>query len=198
MRLELNLARDDVHPPGRWRAWAWAAAVLVVLAGSAAHGLVYRAVARAGGPAEDRLRGLEAEAKRLGTAHAAGLPAGTREALARLPGRVVAYNTIIAAAFFSWTGLLLELEAAIPPNVGLTAIQPDAGSGTVTLQGAARGLDDVTLFVQMLEQRAGIREVQLLRHGDQTSAAAGGQTLTEFTIRLHYGADAAEGGEDPA
>ena len=187
MRLDLNLAREEDRPRG-WRVPArWAAAALLVTAATTAHGLSYRSLARSIAPAEARLRALEAEARRLETQQAGGLPAETREALAALPAQVEAYNRILVAAAFPWTGLLMELEASLPPHVGLTAIQPDPGSGTVTLQGAAKSLDDVAAFVRLLEGRAPFHEVHLLRHSEQGRAGAEAAPLQDFTIRLQYG-----------
>lgn len=194
MRLDLNLAREGDRPRG-WQAAAWwVAAALAVAAATTAHGLYYRSLARAIVPAEARLRAVEAEARRLEAAHAGGVPAETREALAALPAQVEAYNEILAAAAFPWTGLLMELEASLPPHVGLTAIQPDPGSGAVTLQGLARTFADLTAFITLLEQRAPFPEVQLLRHSEQARGAGEGARPQDFAIRLQYEPD---GPKDP-
>ncbi len=186
MRLELNLAREEERPRSRWIPVCWAAAAVLVVAGSAAHGLYYRALARTIAPAEARLRALEAQATRLERANAASVRAATREALAALPTQVESYNEILASAAFPWTGLLMELEAALPANVGLTAIQPDAASGAVTLQGVARTFADLTAFVDLLEQREPFREVQLLRHSQQARGTGEAARLQDFTLRLRY------------
>lgn len=194
MRLDLNLAREGDRPGG-WRgvAW-WVAAALAVAAATTAHGLYYRSLARSIVPAEARLRALEAEARRLEAAHAGELPAETRGALAALPGQMAAYNGILAAAAFPWTGLLLELEASLPPNLGLTAIQPDPATGTVTLQGQARAFADLTAFIGLLEQREPFQEVQLLRHSEQARGGGEAARLQDFTLRLRYTPD---GPKDP-
>jgi hypothetical protein len=194
MRLDLNLAREGDRPGG-WRGAAlWVAAALAVAAATTAHGLYYRSLARSTVPAEARLRALEAEARRLEAAHAGELPAETRGALAALPGQMAAYNEILAAAAFPWTGLLLELEASLPPNLGLASIQPDPASGTVTLQGQARAFADLTAFIGLLEQREPFQEVQLLRHSEQAQGGGEAARLQGFTLRLRYAPD---GPKDP-
>lgn len=194
MRLDLNLAREGDRPGG-WRGAGWCvAAALAVAAATTAHALYYRSLAGSIVPVEARLRALEAEARRLETAHAGEMPAGTREALAALPDQMAAYNEILASAAFPWTGLLMELEASLPPNVGLTAIQPDPASGAVTLQGQARAFADLTAFIALLEQREPFQEVQLLRHSEQGRGGAEAARLQEFTLRLQYAPD---GPKDP-
>jgi Tfp pilus assembly protein PilN len=193
MRLDLNLAREEDRPGGRWAAACWVGAALAIAAATTAQGLYYRSLARSTVPAEARLRALEAEARRLEAARAGEVPAETRGALAALPGQMTAYNEILAAAAFPWTGLLMELEASLPPNVGLTAIQPNPASGTVTLEGQARAFADLTAFISLLEQREPFREVQLLRHSEQTRGAAEAAGLQDFTLRLQYVPDGLRG-----
>lgn len=184
MRLDLNLAREEDRPRGWQRAAWWAAATLLVAAASTAHGLYYRTLVRFMAPEEARLQALEAEAKRVEAQ--GGVPAETREELAALPARVEAFNRILVAATFPWSGLLVELEAALPPNVGLTAIQPDPASGTVTLQGLAKTFADLTVFVNMLEGQESFHEVQLMRHSQQGRGPGDTAPLLEFSIRLLY------------
>ena len=187
MRLDLNLARESDRPPGWRRLAGWAAAALLVAAATLAHGLYYRSLVPSIAPAEARLRALEGEAQRLQVQHTAGIPAETRQALAVLPAQVEAYNRILVAAAFPWTGLLMELEASLPPNVALTTIQPDPATGAVTLQGLARSFADVTGFIDLLEQRGAFHEVQLLRNSEQARGGAEAIRLQDFTLRLQYG-----------
>jgi len=195
MKLDLNLARDEARPHRGWRVAAWVAALALVAVAVVANGLHYRSVAAAMGPVEARLRGAEDTARRLEAQHATGLPPGTHEALAALPARVDTFNQILAASAFSWTRLLMELEASLPPRVGLTAIQPDPSTGAVTLQGTGRGFGDVVAFVQHLEQRSAFRDVILLRHSEQARGGSPPVVLNEFSIKLQYGAGAR--GEPP-
>lgn len=193
--LDLNLAQEGARPIGWRRAAAWAAASCLVAAATTAHALYYRSLVRSTRPAEARLRTLEREARRLQGQHTTGIPAKTREALAALPARVEAYNRILVAAAFPWTGLLVELEAALPPNVALTTIQPDPATGAVALQGLARSFADVTAFIGLLEQRDAFHDVQLLRNSEQGPGVGEAIRLQEFTLRLQYGPEEAPGPE---
>lgn len=186
MRLTLNLAQRGEASRGWPRVALWAAGSLLVAVLTGAHLIHYRSVAGSVALDEVRLRALEAEAKGLEARHARGLPGETREALAALPARLEAYNRIIAATAFSWTGLLMELEESLPPNVGLTAIHPDPASGTVTLEGAARGLADIEAFLTLLGQRPVFRDAFLMRHNEQGRGGAEGPRLQDFTIKLIY------------
>lgn len=188
MQLDVNLAEHVAQRPQWWRVAAWVAGTLLVAGGTAAHGLYYRSLATSVAVAEDRLQKLEKDMKEEETKQRENLQVGgSQGALAALPKRVEAYNRIITAAAFSWTELLMELEASLPPNVGLTSIQPDPTSGTVMLQGRARSFADITRFVNLLEQRTTFREVFLLRHGEQGGGAAR-EAILDFGIRLVYGA----------
>ncbi len=188
MRLTVNLAQR-AEPPRRWRRVVlWAAGTFLVTVLTAAQVIYYRSLAGSLAMDEARLRALEAEAKRLEVQQTGGLPAKTLEALAALPARVEAYNRILAASAFSWTGLLMELEASLPPNVGLTAIQPDPASSIVTLQGVAKGFGDIDVFLHLLGQRPAFRDVFLMRHNEQGQGGPDGARLQDFTIRLAYGA----------
>jgi Tfp pilus assembly protein PilN len=191
VRLDLNLALGADQPGGWRRIGAWTAAVLLVVAATVANGLSYRALARDIAPAEGRLRALEADLKRLEAQQAESVPAETRAALAALPSRVEAYNRILEEGAFSWTSLLMELEAALPPNVGLTNINPNPASHTVSLVGAGKDLEDITRFVQMLEQRPPFREVLLQRHTLQERGGPGGLPVQAFSIQLSYTWDGA-------
>jgi len=187
VRLDLNLAQAE-STRGRWRPRLWVAGAALVAGVTAAQGIYYHGLARTVAASEGRLRALEQEVKTLEAQEAQGVQAKARAALAALPARVEAYNRILTAGAFSWTALLVELEASLPPNVGLTAIQPEQASGVVLLQGMAKSLADITAFVALLEQRPAFRDVFLLRHAEQGRGGAEAGALQDFSIRLVYGA----------
>jgi Tfp pilus assembly protein PilN len=101
--------------------------------------------------------------------------------MARLDARVKLYNQIIEGANFSWSGLLFELERAIPANVALDEIQPDFGEGAVTLVGTARSMEDILRCVERLKERDAFHRVYLLNQEVKEKDAA-----VRFTISLHY------------
>ena len=188
MRLDLNLAQGGEPAVGRRRAILWVAGAVLVAGAAAAQGIYYVGLARSVAASEGRLRAVEQEVKRLEAQGVQGVQAKARTALAALPAQVEAYNRILTAGAFSWTGLLVELEASLPPNVGLTGIQPDQASGAVVLQGVAKSLADITAFVALLEQRPAFRDVFLMRHNEQGRGGTEAGTLQDFAIRLVYGA----------
>lgn len=107
------------------------------------------------------------------------------EALKRHEARVMAYNQILEASAFSWTGLLVELERSVPPGVGFSEIHPDLTTGQVILRGVARSSEALGRLLRGLEERTMFRDVYLLRQADRKSAAGGPEVL-EFVVNLMY------------
>ncbi len=191
MQLGVNLAQGGAPRPQWWHAVAWGAALALAAGLSLAHGWYYVSLRAATAPHEKKLQELERELKQVEAENARLQAAAPRAAVAVLPKRIEAYNKIITAATFSWTRLLLELEASLPPDVGLTAIQPDPATGSVTLRGVAKTLGDVMLFVHQLEQRADFREVFLLRHTEAQRQGPQPSQRQEFDLKLVYRAEEA-------
>lgn len=107
------------------------------------------------------------------------------DALKRYEAKVAALNSILEAAAFSWSGLLLELERSVPPAVTLSEISPDTTSGRVALRGAARTFADLGQLLRGLEQRTAFENVFLLRQALKRPAGGGPETL-EFSISFTY------------
>lgn len=112
----------------------------------------------------------------------AGVP---DEVMKRYEAKVKAYNQILEASAFSWTGLLVELERAVPPSVFLTEINPNLETGAVALRGMARSFEDLGVFLRGLEERTAFREVYLLRQAEQKSQSGKPGGL-EFSVSLIY------------
>jgi hypothetical protein len=132
-----------------------------------------------------RLSRLEDEAMKHQTqarAVQASIPA---DALKLHQTRVAAYNQILEASAFSWIGLLVELERAVPPRVTLSEIHPDLMSGKVALRGEAKTFEDITKLLRGLEQRTPFRDVFLLRQTTRKPTGGGPEAL-EFLVHLHY------------
>jgi type IV pilus assembly protein PilN len=127
---------------------------------------------------EARLRQHQSQAQAVRTT----LPV---EALKRHEVRVAAYNQMLEASAFSWIGLLVELERAVPSGVTVTAIQPDLASGKVSLQGEARSFEELTKLLRGLEQRTSFRDVFLLRQAKRKAAGAASEGW-EFSVSLRY------------
>jgi Tfp pilus assembly protein PilN len=131
----------------------------------------------------DRLARMEGEFRRHQEKVRAVQASVPGETLKRYEAKVGVYNQILEASAFSWTGLLVELERALPPFVYLSEIHPDLATGQVGLRGVARSFDDLSLFLRGLEERTAFRDVFLLQQADR-KAASGGQDGLEFRVNL--------------
>ena len=112
----------------------------------------------------------------------AGIP---DEAVKRYEAKVLAFNRILEASAFSWTGLLTELERAQPPGIALIEILPELTTGQVTLRGTAPSFEDLGRFLRGLEGRMAFREVYLIRQTER-KGLGGGQEGLEFVVTFLY------------
>ena len=63
-------------------------------------------------------------------------------------------NQLIALRTFSWSALLNHFEAALPPDVRITAVRPAAQTGrrrTIVMTVVGRSVDAIDAFMQNLE-----------------------------------------------
>ena len=112
----------------------------------------------------------------------AGLPG---EAVKRYEAKVIAFNAILEASAFSWTGLLVELERAQPPGIALSEIYPELTTGQVALRGTARTFGDLGRFLHGLQERTAFRDVYLMRQAEGKNQG-GGQEGVEFAVTFVY------------
>lgn len=180
MRLALNMASPAARRRRLLRQ-GLAGAVLLLLVGTVLHGLLLSRWRTHLASLEETWadRAAERERVRAGTGGAAG-PVDKPTGLAE---RVRFYNSLLEASAFSWTGLLNELEAALPEGVGVAEIRPDQQLTGVQLRGEARTLEALTGFVRRLEERPLFTQVFLLRQGGRKDARSGREIL-DFEIRL--------------
>lgn len=179
-----NLATSDYRRNRRALLLLTAAAGLLIalLAGQL---VFWGAQRRANRDVEARLAGMETEFARhqkQAQEFRAKIPA---ETIKQYEAKVTAYNQIIEASAFSWIGLLMELERAVPPGVTLSTIQPDLSSGKVSLSGETGSFENLSKLLKALEQRENFRDVFLLRQATHKSAG-GGPEVVDFSVRLVY------------
>jgi hypothetical protein len=179
-----NLAVSDYHRNRRTLLLLTAATTLliVVLAGQL---VVWGAQRRANRAVEARLAEMETELARhqkQAQEVRAKIPA---ETVKQYEAKVVAYNQILEASAFSWIGLLVELERAIPPGVTVSSIQPDLTTGRVALLGETDSFESVTKLLKGLEQRTNFRDVFLLHQATRRSTGSAPDVI-EFSVRLVY------------
>jgi Tfp pilus assembly protein PilN len=115
-----------------------------------------------------RERDLSAEATRL-LADADRLRGETRAMTAQInPKELQAVskaadeaNAVIAQRTFSWVALLAELEATLPDDVRITAVQPHVEKGVtrIVLNIEAMSPEHLAAFMDALEKRGAFREV---------------------------------------
>ncbi len=179
-----NLATGDYRRERRKTLLA--AGVVVVLAlvlmGQATAWFLVRRDARTTG---SRLAQMEVEFRRHQDglrAVRAGIPDA---AVKRYEAKVATLNKILEASAFSWTGLLMELERAVPPGVALSEIHPDLASGQVMLRGTARTFDDLGRLLRGLAERLAFRDIYLTRQAERKTQG-GGQGDLDFAVTLTY------------
>ena len=107
-------------------------------------------------------------------------------------GREVAFaNQLLEKRAFSWTRFLTELEDGVPPHISISSVTLSFKDSTITLNGTALTLKDVTTLVNNLENHQAFHDVVLSQHRFKESAegkAAGHNTAgtVEFTLTVVY------------
>lgn len=152
--IRLNLATRPLRNTRFYRT-AFAASVLL-LAGLAAltgflsvkYGLANRRARAEDSGIKARIAAATAETAKFKSA-AAAAARSDRE-------KVDLVNAVIMRKTFSWTGLLTELEGALPESSFITSLAPNfAGESAVDLRikVVSRGLDDLLALVDRLTER---------------------------------------------
>lgn len=89
-------------------------------------------------------------------------------------------NAIIDQRAFSWTDLLTQFEATLPPDVRITTVRPrleTSGEFIVAAGVEARRSEDLDAFIEALETEGGFRNVLSIQ--EQTSEAGLIQAVVE-------------------
>lgn len=181
----LNVSRYDPRRIRRASAVLTGAVVALALLGLlqlAAAAYLVRQSAGDRSPAAELTRELERREARLAELR----DRLTGEERRSLVARITFLNRLLEVSAFSWTGLLYELERAIPPEVSLAEIQPDSGTGKVRLHGVATTPEGLAAFARRLEARPAFEEVLLLRQAATSDAARGEPSGVEFQVLLVY------------
>ncbi|MEW6684250.1 MAG: PilN domain-containing protein [Nitrospirota bacterium] len=97
-----------------------------------------------------------------------------------LAKQVAALNQVLEAKAFSWTGLLNDLEAAVPRKVSVSSLRLDLKTRTLTLDGVALALQDVTALMTSLQESGRFTDVFLQQQRNTED------NRTEFTIQCTY------------
>ncbi len=71
-------------------------------------------------------------------------------------------NEILKKRRFQWSTFLDRMESTLPEGVRLRSIQPESGSGSVRLEGVARGVPELRSFLERLSADPGLANYFLL------------------------------------
>ena len=88
----------------------------------------------------------------------------TQGDIAELYKRVEFTNGLIKERAFSWTRLLSDLEAAMPPRVSIASVRLSVKDSTVQLKGRVLTLRDLNALVNNLENHGGFGDVKVSSH----------------------------------
>lgn len=120
-----------------------------------------------------------------------GAPA--EEGMRAVRSKVVFVNDLLIRRAFSWTGVLSDLETAVPGGISLTRIQPRFPEGTMEIAGKAASLKSLTDFMIRLEASPAFEDALLkdhktvsLTHPPQADSPAEEEGHVEFSLIVNY------------
>ena len=118
--------------------------------------------------------------------------------IAMVQGKIAFANLLAEKRAFSWTRLLSELEETVPPNVSIGSVKLDFQQSTIVVDGLARSLQDVNVFVQSLQTHRAFQRAVLAKHEVHKGRDGGVVTLPieggmdpprhdiDFTLAVEY------------
>ncbi len=98
--------------------------------------------------------------------------------------RVEFANRLSEKRAFSWTRLLSDLEAALPPRVSISSVRLSFQESTVRLQGRVLALPDLNALVDSLEQHGAFWNVKVSKHQFEEIAGRGSTSNRRGTLAL--------------
>jgi hypothetical protein len=126
--------------------------------------------------------------------------------IAMVQGKIAFANLLSEKRAFSWARLLSELEETVPAHVSIGSVKLDFQQSKIVLDGLARNLQDVNVFVQTLQGHRAFQKAVLAKHevhkgrdGGAVAMPIEGGTDTpshgiEFTLAVEYRAALVNGG----
>jgi Fimbrial assembly protein (PilN) len=84
--------------------------------------------------------------------------------IAMLQGKIAFANLLSEKRAFSWTRLLSELEETVSANVSIGSVKLDFQQSSIVVDGLARSLQDVKVFVETLQTHRAFQKAVLAKH----------------------------------
>lgn len=119
--------------------------------------------------------------------------------IALVKGKIAFANLLSDKRAFSWTRLLSELEETVPANVSIGTVRLDFSQSNIAVNGLAKSLQDVNVFVQTLQTHRAFQKAVLAKHAMRKGREGGtvallseggmdipGQGIVEFTLAVGY------------
>jgi len=118
--------------------------------------------------------------------------------IALVQGKIAFANLLSEKRAFSWTRLLSELEETVPANVSIGSVKLDFQQSNIVVDGLARSLQDVNVFVQTLQTHRAFQKAVLAKHEVHKGRDGGAVTMPieggvdaprhdiEFTLAVDY------------
>lgn len=102
-----------------------------------------------------------------------------------LPREVAFANQLLEKRAFSWTRFLSDLEEAVPHHISISSVTLNFKDNTITLNGAALSLKDLTALVSSLENHPAFKEVVLSQHRlqEEEATASGSKSVAKEKLR---------------
>jgi type IV pilus assembly protein PilN len=176
MKLTLNLAsRSYLNRRALYFVYLVLAALLLLLLGAGMYSYLR---------SHQRVGQLNARLAELEGAHKAGeesvkavLTGPEQESLV---ADIKFANEILNMDGFRWTRLLDRLEAVLPEQVGIQAINPEYKEGSFSLTGHARDVEDLRNLLDNMSASPDFSDVYLLQQSREETPE--GETLLSFSL----------------
>lgn len=97
--------------------------------------------------------------------------------IALVQGKIAFANLLSEKRAFSWTRLLSELEETVPANVSIGSVKLDFQQSNIVVDGLARSLQDVNVFVRTLQTHRAFQKAVLAKHEVHKGRDGGAETM---------------------
>lgn len=108
------------------------------------------------------------------------------QAIRRIPPQVTFVKQVRERVGFSWTQLLTDLEAAIPPDITMNSVSLDEKTDTILLQGSAASLPDLNRLIHQLDKHVAFQNVLLSQHATKSTKEKQGGSHSVFSLTVTY------------